>query len=110
MRVEILQPNVQHQLGCVGAAIAARHAWLRAGHVVLFDSLPSELMSPEKQKNFKAYDQALAISFQAKKNLGQFDFSVGGKSQFCDSDRKKCKICPKVPQNGTKTLRLHILS
>ena len=46
-----------------------------------------------KSKNFKAYNQALAIGFQGKKNLGQFDFSVGGKSQFCDSGRKKCKIC-----------------
>ena len=62
-----------------------------------------------KSKNFKAYNQALAIGFQAKKNLGQFDFSLGGKSRFREGNRKECKIWGKVPRNGTKTLRLHIL-
>ena len=41
--------------------------------------------------------------------LGQFDFSVGGKSRFREGNRKECKIWGKVPRNGTKTLRLHIL-
>ena len=37
-----------------------------------------------------------------KKKLGQLDFSMGGKLRFREGGRKECKICPKVPRNGTK--------
>ena len=60
-------------------------------------------------KELSAQNDCPVIGFQAKKNLGQFEFSVGGKSRFCKGNRKECKIWSKVPRNGTKTLRLHIL-
>ena len=55
-----------------------------------------------KSKNFKAYNQALAIGFQAKKNLGQLDFSVGGKSRFRKVIEKSVKFAQKSPETGPK--------
>ena len=62
-----------------------------------------------KSKNFKTYNQALAITFQAKKNLGQFSFSVGGKLRCREGNQKECKIWSKVPRNGRKLLGMDFL-